>query len=285
MSNLMWQEKLKGLKNALKRRLRTTRKYREKIAARLLECQCWKVKWHQAELLYAYLYLVHKGDRTIQVADWLQEDRQVTLSLNPKLKPHEEVAARFKEAKKLKIGLPYAERQLAQAEELYQKIIAERLAVEAISNEEELEKFLTTSPLPKPKSKGEPNKKAPSKPYWEYMTESNIPIWVGKNATMNDQLTFQYAHGNDYWLHVKDFSGSHVVIHTHAPLEEATLKLACQLALYHSRARERGEAEVSLTQVKYVKRYGREKGKVQIAQEKCFRTILDKPKLTTLRRQ
>ena len=284
METEAFAKELSRLKAALKRRAKSARKYREKAEKRLLECQGWAHEQHLAELLQAHLYLVTKGIHELVVADWEQEGKPVTLLLNPLLKPHEEVAARFKSAKKLKRGLPHAESQLLQAqakEEEWTTILQE---FEAIRTPDALEAFHGAYTLPQPQVKISPEKKPPPKPYWGYISSAGIPIWVGKNAKMNEQLTFHYAHGNDGWLHVTDYPGSHVVIHlsSKSTWDEETLKDACQLTLHYSKARLKGAAEVSLTHVKYVRRFGKEKGKVQIAKEKRLLVKRDEGRLSKL---
>src|SRR5258706_9789363 len=37
-------------------------------------------------------------------------------------------------------------------------------------------------------------------------------ILIGRNGRENDEVTFQLAQPDDFWLHVSDHSGSHVVV-------------------------------------------------------------------------
>lgn len=50
-----------------------------------------------------------------------------------------------------------------------------------------------------------------SKPF-HYVTEDGYDIYVGKNNFQNDELTFKFATGNDWWFHAKKMAGSHVVV-------------------------------------------------------------------------
>ncbi len=73
-------------------------------------------------------------------------------------------------------------------------------------------------------------------------------VLVGKRAQDNDQLTFRVAEPRDFWLHVADYSGSHVVIRNPddlPALPRAVLERAAALAAWHSKARgARGKVEV-----------------------------------------
>jgi predicted ribosome quality control (RQC) complex YloA/Tae2 family protein len=99
-------------------------------------------------------------------------------------------------------------------------------------------------------------------------------MWVGKSAKDNHQLTFRYAKGSDYWLHVQDSSGSHVLVKS-AQLTAQSLEEAAHLAAYYSpqkQAFQRGEpVSVCYTQVKYVKAIkGGAPGRVQMQQFKTY---------------
>lgn len=246
---------------SLRRKLKTSKKYHEKWEKKLAECLNWEKVFHIGELLQANLYQIAKGAKEITVLDW-ENEKQLKIPLNPLISPSEEVKDYFKKAKKLKKGIPFAEKEVEKG----------RLAIEkwtALLTQLEEDPALDLAHLFPPQEKKDQEKKIPPKPYFEFLSPSHIPIWVGRNAAANDALTFQHARGNDLWLHVADFSGSHVIIHPakNQAIDEKTLQLAFQLTLYYSKARERKEGDIVMTQVKNVRR-SKEKGKVTIHHEK-----------------
>lgn len=280
-------DELKKLKITLKRRVKTAKKYLAKSKSQLEKCRGWQDTFHQAELLQSFLSQIPKGVTEIRVPDWEKEGEEVCLMLDPALKPHEEAAKLFRKAKKLKAGLAYAEKEFAKAEKELLKWVAIQEKIASVTSQGELEGLKQTISLPEPQKKIAKEEKAPPKPYWEYFSEANIPIWVGKNAAMNDLLTFRHARGNDYWLHVAEVPGSHIIVRMakDQKLDRETLNDALLLALFHSKARERREGEVILTQVKHVRRIGKEKGKVQVANEKRHLVRHDKNRLERLKRK
>ena len=258
------------LRATLKRRIKTLNKALKKAQEQLSFCQNWQLHHHTADLIQANLYKLKKGDIKLEVEDWENDGARVTITLDPGIKPHEEVSRRFKRAQKLKKGLPFAVTELERNLKALETAGMMLNALESIQSEEDLAALKEQYPLPKPQEKPKKGEKIPPKPYIEYRSDSGICIWVGKTAHMNDLLTFRYASGNDLWLHVAEYPGSHVVIHptSNQVVDDATIEMAMQLALYHSKARRFKEGEVTLTQVKHVRRFGKEKGKVQIACEK-----------------
>ncbi len=76
----------------------------------------------------------------------------------------------------------------------------------------------------------------------------DFEILVGKGDSQNDRLTFEVAEPEDFWLHVANFPGSHVVVRNPERLAELpppVLARAARLAAWHSKARgRRGKVEV-----------------------------------------
>lgn len=75
-------------------------------------------------------------------------------------------------------------------------------------------------------------------------------ILVGKGAADNDRLTFKVADRDDLWLHVAEWSGSHVVIRVPDSGGEPprdVVDYAARLAAWFSKARgAKGKIEVHL---------------------------------------
>ena len=80
-------------------------------------------------------------------------------------------------------------------------------------------------------------------------------MYVGKNNYQNDELTFHFATGNDWWFHAKASAGSHVIVKTDGKeLPDRTFEEAARLAAYYSKARDQGKAEIDYIQKKHVKK-------------------------------
>ena len=46
------------------------------------------------------------------------------------------------------------------------------------------------------------------------MSSDGFDIYVGKNNFQNDELTFKFANGSDWWFHAKNMAGSRVILKT-----------------------------------------------------------------------
>ncbi|MBI5748170.1 MAG: DUF814 domain-containing protein, partial [Nitrospinae bacterium] len=112
-----------------------------------------------------------------------------------------------------------------------------------------------------------------------------LTILVGKNNKQNDELTFKIANGNDIWLHVRDFPGSHVVIQTgkRKDVPRETLLDAASLAICFSKLKSTGRGNIAYTFKKYVKKpKGAEAGKVIISQDKNIFVTIDPKRMDRL---
>jgi predicted ribosome quality control (RQC) complex YloA/Tae2 family protein len=123
-------------------------------------------------------------------------------------------------------------------------------------------------------------------PFRRFTSTDGLPIFVGRNARENDELTFGLAKSNDLWLHARGTPGSHVVVRldkgTDPPPE--TLRDAATLALLYSDLKKSGKGEVIYTRRKWVKKAkGQAPGAVVVTQEKSLHLSLDKTRLDALK--
>ena len=81
-------------------------------------------------------------------------------------------------------------------------------------------------------------------------------MYVGKNNFQNDELTFKFATGNDWWFHAKKVPGSHVIVKlgNAEELPDRTFEEAAKLAAYYSKGRDQEKVEIDYLQKKHVKK-------------------------------
>jgi predicted ribosome quality control (RQC) complex YloA/Tae2 family protein len=93
-----------------------------------------------------------------------------------------------------------------------------------------------------------------SKPY-HYRSTDGFDIYVGKNNFQNDELTFKFAEGNDWWFHAKGMPGSHVLVKTKTgEMPDRTFEEAGRLAAFYSKGRGNEKVEIDYLQKKNVKK-------------------------------
>ncbi|NOU10269.1 MAG: fibronectin-binding domain-containing protein [Nitrospira sp.] len=123
-------------------------------------------------------------------------------------------------------------------------------------------------------------------PFRRFTSTDGLPIFVGRNARENDELTFGLAKSDDLWLHARGTPGSHVVVRLGKGIDPPpeTLRDAAMLALLYSDLKKSGKGEVIYTRRKWVKKAkGQAPGAVLVTQEKSLYVSLDKTRLDALK--
>jgi predicted ribosome quality control (RQC) complex YloA/Tae2 family protein len=116
-----------------------------------------------------------------------------------------------------------------------------------------------------------------------FTSADGLEILVGRTASDNDELTFRVANGDDFWFHVRDYPGSHVVVRSRPELPQETLLDAATLAVHFSRAEFAGKRDVSWTRRKWLqKRRGAPSGEVMLSQHKTLHLRCDPDRLKRL---
>ena len=95
-------------------------------------------------------------------------------------------------------------------------------------------------------------------------------ISVGKSSSQNEYLTLKRAKPNEYFFHVADFPGAHVILHHHNPSSEL-IEYAAKIAVKHSKLSDEVRAKVHYCQVKYVRKIkNSKKGQVSLRNYKSI---------------
>lgn len=89
----------------------------------------------------------------------------------------------------------------------------------------------------------------------EFISPNGFRVYVGRNNTQNDNLTFRLAHKNDMWFHAQKAPGSHVVLMcSDAEPQNEDIEFAAMAAAWFSSVRERGTVEVDCTKIRNIKK-------------------------------
>lgn len=243
------------------------------------------------ELIKIHLKQIPKGATTFKVMDEFENPPvEKVLTLDAKKDLMDQAAALFKRAKKLRRGRMNIETRLGQSEADVEDAtdLLETLTIVEDDDEKELariEQKLKNLGCGLPAaSKSKPRVQENQGPR-QFSSRDGLTILVGRSNSENDKLSLQIARGNDLFFHVRGSPGSHVVVRKpkekSVPLE--TLLDAAVLAIHYSKRRGSGQAEVSYTPCKYVRKpKGAKPGLVQISNEKTLRPGGDPDRLKRL---
>ena len=249
------KERYHGLKtqltNILDRSLRNKALQEEKLR----ECADKEKFQIFGELLTANIYLCKKGASEVTVNNYYNNMAPLTIPLDKSISAAANAQKYFKKYAKLKTASHLLQGQM-QKTDFDINYISEQLEnLEKCEDENDIAQIrLELAQLGYIKPQKGKQKAIESKPM-HFVSSSGTDIFVGKNNTQNDKLTMKFASSDDLWLHVKDNSGSHVIIKSADP-DKQTVDEAVMLAAYYSKARASSNVAVDATKRKYIKKPG-----------------------------
>ncbi len=254
-------------------RIKTALVRLEKKREEFLHADRWR---KQGDLLTANLWAIKPGMDTIEVADW-ETGGVVLIPLDPLLKPQDNAARYYEKYRKAVSGLANLEEDIASS-----RRTLESLASELASLESELNPLIIQKALRK---QNRPRQQIEKKYPGLCFTVDGWTILVGRTAAENDELLRRHVKGFDLWLHTRDWPGGYVFI-KNRPGKTFPLEImidAGTLALFYSKGRKAGSADLYYTRVKYLRRAkGAPRGTVLPSNEKNLSVRLDEQRLKRL---
>ena len=212
------------------------------------------------ELINTYGYNLPEGSKSFQALNYYTNE-EITIPLDETLTPAQNSKKYFDRYTKLKRTEEALTTQLADTESEIEHLESISNALDIARSESDLAQIkeeLTQYGYIKRHFSGKKGAKmqAKSKPF-HYISSDGFDIYVGKNNFQNDELTFKFATGNDWWFHAKKMAGSHVVVKTKdGELPDHTFEEAGRLAAYYSKGRTAPKVEIDYIQKKHVKKPG-----------------------------
>jgi predicted ribosome quality control (RQC) complex YloA/Tae2 family protein len=278
----------------LQRRIKHTRRRIEALDADLKKVAAYKDYGRYGDLLKANLGQITKGQNEVTVVDYFDPAMpELVIPLDPAKPPQSNMEDYFRKQRKYAA----AQREIPPRQEALQRELADlqtqlsavqkldwRPSSRAAHGHGRVKERLKDSRSAA--SRRDRPSKTRSGPYRRFTSTDGLPIYVGRNAQENEQVTFGLAHSDDLWLHARGVPGSHVVVRlergTDVPLE--TLRDAATLALLYSDLKKNQKGEVIYTRRKYVRKMKRQPpGTVTVTQEKVLFLQLDKVRLERLK--
>ena len=186
------------------------------------------------------------------------DNKDIIINLDERYNILENSQKYYKKYQKLKKSLTYINEQIeiCKNEINYFNLLNDQLKIanlnDVLEMVDELKKYKY---LPNNITKN--NKKKPK--YLTYEIADTL-IYVGKNNIQNDYITNKLSKPNYLWFHVKDGSGSHVVIAKEDNYTENEIRTAAMLAAYYSYASNSSSVAVDYTKIKFIKKIPGQKG-------------------------
>lgn len=219
------------------------------------------------ELINTYGYQLGEEDTKLTCINYY-DNEEVTIPVDPTLTSSENANRYFNRYNKSKRTFLALTIQLAEVREEISHLESILNALEIARKEEDLvfikEELIQSGYMKRKTGKGKREskvrshgKKTPKSKPLHFISSDGYDIYVGKNNFQNDELTFKFANGGDWWFHAKEMAGSHVIVKSKNNEEEPpirTFEEAGALAGYFSKGRGSEKVEIDYTIKKNVKK-------------------------------
>lgn len=207
------------------------------------------------ELLTAYGYAIEKGAKKAEVLNYYNNEN-VTIALDENLSSQANAQKYYEKYNKKKRTFEAltkftedTRQELDHLESIMNSLDIALKEADLVPIKEEL---ISCGYIKRKGNTKQP--KVTTKPF-HYVSEDGFHFYVGKNNFQNDELTFKFANGEDWWFHAKKVPGSHVVVKGDTrELPDKVYEQAGALAAYYSKGRDQDKVEVDYTVRKNVKK-------------------------------
>ncbi len=208
------------------------------------------------ELINAYGYGLEPGTKKLDALNYYTNE-MISIPLDPTMTPQENARKNFDRYNKLKRTCEALQKLTVETKEAIEHLESIRTALDIALSEEDLVQIkeeLTQYGYIRRKHAGK-KVKITSMPL-HFLSGDGYHIYVGKNNFQNEELTFKFASGNDWWFHAKGAPGSHVIVKNPdgGEMPDRTYEEAARLAAHYSANSEAEKTEIDYVQKKHVKK-------------------------------
>jgi predicted ribosome quality control (RQC) complex YloA/Tae2 family protein len=223
----------------------------------------------QGQLILAFSHAIVPGSPWVDIPDM-----DIRIALDPRQTASENAERMFARYRKLRDAQRRIPPLIEDTERHVQELtdLAGFVAIAASEGDlRDLERELAADGTRSPRAST--RKRGPSR----YILDGTV-VLAGRTARENDEVTFRLARRDDLWLHARNRTGAHVILHADRgqPSEEVVLS-AAGLAAYLSEGRSDSAVDVDVTQVRHVRKIsGGPPGRVTYRNERTLRVRPDR---------
>ena len=207
------------------------------------------------ELINAYGYQLPEGSKELTALNYYTGE-EITIPLDPVKTPQENAQKYFARYNKQKRTYEALTELISETGDEIRYLESVESALDIALYEEDLTQIKEELSQAGYIRRRQQKKKAKilSRPL-HYVSSDGYHMYVGKNNLQNEELTFHFASGNDWWFHAKGVPGSHVILKSGGDeVPDRTFEEAGRLAAYYSKNRGNEKAEIDYIEKKHVKK-------------------------------
>ena len=207
------------------------------------------------ELINVYGYDLEKGAKKLEALNYYTNE-MISIPLDDTMTPRENAQRYFNKYNKQKRTFEALSKLIEETSDDIRYLESVQTALDIARSEEDLaqikDELIDAGYMKRRFTKKKI--KVKNQPL-HYISSDGYHIYVGKNNFQNEDLTFNFAAGNDWWFHAKQAPGSHVIVKSNGDeLPDRTYEEAGKLAAYYSSMRGTDKVEIDYVEKKHVKK-------------------------------
>jgi hypothetical protein len=200
------------------------------------------------EALLAHGGTVPPGAERVEVPDPYDPDRVLRIAVDPRLTAPMNANRLFDRARRVDRAQRHLEQRLEAARADIEAARRDEASARAARNASDLAAAEPRAARRPPAAAGGPRR---------FLTTRGLELVAGRGARENQQVTFDLAGPEDWWLHARDVPGAHVVLRDpQGRASEEDLREAAEVAAFFSEARTEAQADVHAARRKHVRPAG-----------------------------
>ena len=207
------------------------------------------------ELIHTYGYNLEEGAKELEALNYYTNE-MIKIPLDPQKTPQENAKKYFDRYNKQKRTFEALSELIKETKDEIDYLESVSKSLDIARSEDDLiqikEELIESGFIRRKQSAKKV--KITSKPF-HYISSDGFHMYVGKNNLQNEELTFHFANGGDWWFHAKKTPGSHVIVKTNGEeLPDRTFEEAARLAAHYSKNSGAEKVEVDYVEKKQVKK-------------------------------
>lgn len=248
------QERIKSETSNLLRFLRKeVKKLKRKIGKiedEIIKNENSQINLKYGDLIMTYQYQVKKGMTFVNLIDY-DTNEEISISLDEKLDAIANAQKYYKLYKKQSKSIVHLSEQIkiSNRELAYFELLIDQLSFADVNSAKEIRSELIDRKYLFEKTYK--NKKK-EKPKFTSINYNGINIKLGKNNIQNDYI-LKDSNRNDFWFHIADYHGSHVIVQTDS-LSNDLIEFAATLAARFSQVKDTSNVTVNYTELRNIKK-------------------------------
>jgi len=225
----------------------------------LEECEKKEEMRKYGELITANIYMLKKGMTHAKAVDYYEEDTpEILIPLDIRLTPAQNAQAYFKKYTKMKNAELEISKQIENTEREVAYIDSVLDSLSRASGQSELDEIrreLAEAGYSSVQKQNSSKKVQPTGKPIEYITSGGYRLLCGKNNLQNDYITTKLAEKGDWWFHIKNAPGSHVIMFAGGEEPSAEdFTEAATVAAYNSSLSDGKNVSVDYTLIRHIKK-------------------------------